>query len=78
MPQRIELTEFGSGAIGGIPFAVASAWNGRLVAFVATIDGDGLMETAEECLAAARMYRRRVDISRRRAQDGGGGELPGH
>jgi hypothetical protein len=61
MPQRFELTELSTGYIGGVPVAVAVARDKRVVGFAATTDGDGLMESREECLAAARMYLRRLD-----------------
>lgn len=61
MPQRVELTELSAGYVRGVPFAVAVARDKRLVAFVGVDDSDGLLETKEDCLAACRMYLRRLD-----------------
>ena len=61
MPQRVELTEQTGGQIGGLPFWVAVARDKRLVAFVGTIDGDGLLDTMEEVQAVGRAYLRKVD-----------------
>lgn len=61
MPQRIEGRELTGGSIGGIPFVVARSRDKRWVAFVGTFDGDGLLETLEDCRAAARRYWDKVD-----------------
>lgn len=58
MPQRIELTELGGGYVAGAPFVVALARGKRLVAFVATLDADGLAEGAEDCRRAAAEFLR--------------------
>lgn len=69
MPQRFELMELTTGNIGGIPFAVALARGGRMVGFAATIDGDGLMETRDDCLDAARLHLRRLDKKKTPGED---------
>lgn len=69
MPQRFEMTELATGYIGGIPVAIAVARDKRVVGFAGTIDGDGLMETREDCLALARSYLRRLDKSSPPPQD---------
>ena len=59
MPQRIELTELAGGYVAGAPFVVALARGKRLVAFVATLDADGLIETVDDCRRAAEEFQRR-------------------
>jgi hypothetical protein len=69
MPQRFELTELSTGHIGGVPVAIAVARDKRVVGFVASFDGDGLMETREDCLNAARSHLRRLDKKSSGVQD---------
>jgi hypothetical protein len=69
MPQRFELTELSTGTIGGLPFAVAYARGKRMVGFVATIDGDGLLETGDDCRRAAARFLERLDVHEKRRKD---------
>ncbi len=69
MPQRVELREKQGGAIGGIPFALAYSRDRRAVMFVATYDGDGLMETREDCQAAASRFLDRLDALDKKRKD---------
>ncbi len=57
MPQRIELSELQSGRIGGATLVVAHARAGKLVAFLATVDGDGIVDSRQDCLDAAQRFR---------------------
>lgn len=61
MPQRFMLRELEVGHIGGVPFVVAHARGGQAIGFVATADGDGLMESAEDCRQFAQRLRERID-----------------
>lgn len=72
MPQRVELTEQTGGSVAGYPFWVARARDKRLVAFVAVIDRDGLLETREEVEAYGKAYLRRVDKRDQKGEDAGG------
>lgn len=54
------------------PLAVALARGGRLVAFVGVIDADGLLETKDDCVRAARAFAERRSRTFRRE------DLPGH
>lgn len=71
MPQRIELTELQTGTIAGVPFSVAHSRDKRLVAFVATYDGDGLMESEDDCRRAARRLRAKLDSAAASRHDSG-------
>jgi hypothetical protein len=61
MPQRFELTELVPFTIGGIPAVMAKIRGGHGVGFAATYDGDGLLETEEDCMRMARQWQRRLD-----------------
>jgi hypothetical protein len=71
MPQRFEITELSPFNIGGIPVVLAKIRGGHGVGFAATIDGDGLLETEEDCMRAARMWQRRLDKIPPPASDSG-------
>lgn len=72
MPQRFELTELSAGILSG-PVAIAYARGGRVIGYAATVDADGLQEGPEECLAAAKQWRRRhrLDNVGEQAEDSG-------
>ena len=75
MPQRIELSELQSGRIGGATIVVAHARAGKLVAFLATVDGDGIVDSRQDCLDAAQCFRAlddraTLDAKRQARKDG--------
>lgn len=71
MPQRFEITEGVPFTIGGIPVVMPKLRGGHAVGFAGTIDGDGLLETEEDCVRAARMWQRRLDKSLPAESDSG-------
>lgn len=71
MPQRITLREGESGSIGGIPFTVARARDKTLVAYVASYDADGLMESTADTKRAALDLQKRIDAARARGETSG-------
>jgi hypothetical protein len=69
MPQRFDFNELVPFTIGDIPVVAAKMRGGHGVGFAATIDGDGLMETEEDCMRAASTYLRQLDKKKTAGED---------
>lgn len=71
MPRRIDLNEGEAVEINGIALAVAAARGKRAILVVGGYDGDGLLETEDDCRRYAARLLAKVDSGERIGKDGG-------
>lgn len=61
MPTRIDRREGDCLTVGGIPVAICMARGKKTVLIVGGYDGDGLLETEEDCKLKASRIREKID-----------------
>lgn len=71
MPARFDGREGEGITVMGVPVTVAMSRGKEWVLLVGTIDSDGLLETMDDCKAAARRLASKIDNRRRSCNDSG-------
>jgi hypothetical protein len=69
MPKRFDRREGESIEVRGVPVTLVRARGRKGVLLVGGFDADGLLETTEDCEAAARRLAAKIDKSERSGND---------